>query len=78
MPLNPIENPANRELLAWARGFIAGYDAGHYDGRADGHDEHHSRCEPFYEQLVKQAGRVSTRAGNAKAWREAVLKGECP
>ena len=75
--LDPLADPDNVELLAWVRGFIAGHDAGFYDGRAAGHDEHHSRCEPFYEQLVHQAGRRADRAGNAKAWRDAVKKGIC-
>lgn len=65
-------------IAAWVRGFIGGYDAGHADGRAAGHDEHHSRCEPFYERLVHDAGRRAERAGNAKAWRDAVRKGLCP
>ena len=70
--------PDEPQLLAWVRGYMAGHDAGFADGRAAGHDEHHSRCAPYWEALVKQAGRVSTRAEQAKRWREAVLRGECP
>lgn len=77
-PRDDVALPDEPELTAWVRGFIAGHDAGFYDGRAAGHDEHHSRCEPFYEQLVHLAGRRAEQAGHAKAWRDAVLKGLCP
>ncbi len=72
------ELPDEPELLAWVRGWMAGHDAGYAEGRAAGHDEHHSRCEPFYERLVHDAGRRADRAGHAKAWRDAVLEGLCP
>lgn len=73
-----VSLPDQPELLAWVRGYLAGHDAGFADGRAAGHDEHHSRCEPYWEALVRQAGRVADRAGRAKDWRDAVLRGLCP
>lgn len=65
-------------VYAWARGYLAGYDTGHAHGRAAGHDEHTSRCEPYWTELVRQAGRRAERAGASKAWDESVRRGENP
>lgn len=66
--------PDERELMAYARGWLDGYERAYADGHADGADA----AAKHWTECVRRANRRSERAGHAKEWRAAVLRGENP
>jgi hypothetical protein len=66
--------PDDRELIAYARGWLHGYERAYTDGHVDGMEAAHEH----WTECVRRANKRSERAGAAKEWRAAVLRGENP
>jgi hypothetical protein len=66
--------PGDDALMAYARGWLHGYERAYTDGHTDGMNAAHEH----WTECVRRANKRSERAGAAKEWRAAVLRGENP